>query len=1286
MADKDLMALGFSFDSSGAVTGIAELEKKLGNLESRYDNVSNKFKGGFDFKSAGFADFSALVTSISQNGKAFSGVVSSLKSLAATLPKLSGQKLSPISDDTLAKMQEFNLAGLAASNSLRNIADGGFQAQVTYARNEIKALNADLLTLSKTGRAVKEALAGIPGILNRLSGEKVKVITPEAIESMRKYAAEAKLAAEEIRTLREFTGNLRPVSSGIGEVGEASGKSAGKAKSLGKELLNIATSTSLPMFFRSAAKEAVSFGAELAQIESLTLNFSADKLRTGLLALPSAFGDAKKNANALYHAYSSGVEGSEKELVDFTAQMAKLSQVIRANQTDTVNAVTSAFNAYNLTVKDAGEVSDLFYAIVKRGKAEGNELASSIGQVIPTAATAGVKLNEMGAAITSLTKVMNTRNAITYLNNALVKLIKPTKESRFAAKALGIELGLSAVKAKGFSAVMRELYEKTRGNEDILTLIFPDARGQRAAMQLLNNSWADFQSQLNFFNNKAGITDLAFEKLNQSIEYQLSILPQTFNKIKIAAGDLITSVLTLGGALEPVLRAFNNMGPAGQKVVGALTLMGAVYGLLKAKTFLFTTVQSVEMRHQEVLSALRNKEIAERTAVTKAVTAETAAKTRLVKVGGIGKPGPLYRLETLDTSSRKKAPVSKRQMGFGGGFASGAAGGLDFLTSAWGSAARGLTWKRTLAVLRRNLTSLGKMLGNITGFVVKLFTPLNLMIAGAVTAGVLLMDFLSSKGDTFSEKIQNSRLIMSIGEGIYDFFTGALTEARNLAQHLENLKDAKLRVQEMKNFASDITRSFTVAAKNNDSFVTQYQTLMENYQTSLERFKSADVSKNIADWKKAKKNLEDFGDLKPFNMAEAVKRANEKFGTELEYVNGGIVDKSKDQANSGNATMARIEIEMEKDAFYKRAEMYNDLKKAAEEAQAKIQPAYEAFKKDGESLIAFHSRLRDLYSEIGNVIENQRFSMMKPAEQLKKQQEYIAKYTQELQIAKGNGNAELAVSAVKNILSTYSKMLKTLDSSIKQLKTFASNLADDSMENMIKSFEKPADKIKALNKRAGELWKESGFSWNGGVPKGENKDLEESYSKARKALELDIRATQISIDSKKKLAEAEKSANENTLKLISSMDKFNATSSTAVEALSTEAIQLQSRAYTALPALSSGNSAQMSLQSEQEKQRQLYEKLAALAEAFKKEADSRRGSQEQQRSDLAAKFDEFMTKQQEAAAQQEKKMEELIKGILRDGKQISMRLDTLTESSRKTADNTNRSANAVGQISVVAIG
>lgn len=1280
MADTDLMTLGFGFNSAKANSGISSLEAALGKLEAKHTAIKKSFEEGFNFNSSSFSDFSVIVNSISQNSKNLSNVASSFKSIAATIPKLSGEKLSPISDETVARMQEFSLAGTAAGNSVRQMVGKEFVTQMTVARQEMGKLNSALLHVAKSGRAVREALAGIPGMLNRLSGEKVKVITPEAIESMRQYGNEVRAAATEIKNLQGFTGQIRKSATGVSTFQAASSGAASSVRSLGGELLNIATMSSLPMFFRNAAKEAVSFGAELAQIESITLNFSADKLREGLLALPSAFGDARKNANALYYAYSSGVEGSEKELVDFTAQMAKLSQVIRANQTDTVNAVTSAFNAYNLSVKNAAEVSDVFYGIVKRGKAEGNELASSLGQVIPTAATAGVNLNELGASVTSLTKVMNTRNAITYLNNMLSKLIKPTKESRLEAKKLGIELGLDALQAKGFSGMMQELREKTLGNREALLRIFPDLRGQRAALQLLNKGWGDFQSQLQFFNNKAGITDLAFEKLNHSIEYQLSILPQTFGKIRIAAGEVMTSILTLGGALEPLLRMFNNMSPAGQKVVGALTLMGAVYGLLKAKTALFNAVQGVEVRHQQVLSALRSREVAERTAVTAAVARETAAKSKLAK------------------AQAANALVGRN--GFGGGFAAGRGvkgksmsidGIVKGTLGAVGITSMSRDAIKVIRVFRTSMFALGKTLGVALKAITAVFSGLNLVIAGLAAIAIGFVDYAIAGFD-----VKKTTIVSKVGEWLYDFFTGGLKEAKRLESLLNNIQDAKLKVKHMDSFGSELTAAFIVASKNSESFVTQQQTLEQNYKNALDRLNSSDMSKNYAEWRKAKKNLDEFSKMSAFfDENAAVKRINARTGSDI-YLDPEArrkqkqaydVQKSYFSDRDKKNAAAFVELEKERDAFNKRADRYNELKKAAEEAESKITPALEAFRRNGESFISFFVRQRELFGSIEAAVEAQRFAMMKPAEQMKKQEEYISEYKKTLQTAIANGNAEQALGAVKNVMSTYTKMIQGLERSAKQMKQFAENLANDSMESLLKSFDSPTKKMLLLNQRAYELWQESGFSWTKGIQSGiDNGQLEKSYSNAKKSIELQIRALQIEIDNRKKLADAEKRANENTVKLISSMDRFKATASEAVEAQSIDALKLQSRRYEAIPSISMPISAQAGLQGAQAQEKALYEKMSQLAEIFKQTAQSRQTQAEGQKGIYEQELTAFMAEQNQNAARLEKKIVDEIEKIIKEGKQIQERLGKLAENGEKTAVNTGRSAAAISQISTVTIG
>lgn len=1267
----DIFALGFSVDNKQATRGIVEIANGLFALEGNYNKVKNLFEQGFALRTDGSVNqFSQLVKGMSESSTGIKSLSGAFKSIANILPKLSGENFMPVNSAALDKMTEFSLAGTAAGESIKNIVGREFVSQMALARKEIGKLNSSLLHVAKSGRAAKEALTGIPGMLNKLSGEKIKVISPDAIESMRQYGNEVRAAADEIKNLQGFTGQIRKSSRSVSDFQIASSGATSSVRSLGSELLSIATTSSLPMFFRNAAKEAVNFGAELAQIESLTLNFSADKLRQGLLALPSAFGDARKNANALYYAYSSGVEGTEKDLIDFTSQVSKLSQIIRANQTDTVNAVTTAFNAYNLSVKDAAEVSDLFYAIVKRGRAEGNELATGLGQVIPTAATAGLTLNEMGASITSLTKVMNTRNAITYFNNALSKLIKPTKESRLAAKELGIELGLDALRAKGFSAMMQELREKTLGNQQALLKIFPDLRGQRAALQLLNKGWGDFQNQLAFFEKKAGVADLAFEKLNESIEYQLSILPQTFGKIKIAAGEVMTGILTLGGALEPVLRAFNNMTPAAQRAVGALTLMGAVYGLLKAKTFLFTTVQKSEIRHQQLLAALRGKEIAQRSAVTAAVNAETAAKARLAKMG--------------------------RYFSFG--FNSSKGSSAKNFKSSWGSTIKWSGATTEILSMRKGVFVLGKALGGLVKVITSLFTPLNVLIAGAATAAVFAVDFLSSKGDTFYEKLENTRVISKIADAIYDFFTGAITEAKRLSKFLDDKRDAKLYAQNLRDIAKVVSAPFAIAADNVDSFKTQFETLNQNTKRAFDALNSAKMSDMIREYNKVTGEIERFADIPAkFNLAEAVKRANEKYGSRLPSGEKDLHAVKRGLGVQGglysSEDLRRIDalkyIEEERKIFKEKQKSYDDLRKRAEELSGKITPALEAYRRAGESEVAFWARQKSLILGITGLIEEQRFAMMKPAEQMKKQAEYIANYKKEYEHALQENNGEAASRAMKNILSTYSSMLKKLDYSIKDLKNLAETLGKDSFDALLKSFDTPAQKIKAINERAKTLFGESGVLWSGGkfsIPSLDNEKLESSYAKAKSAIELQIMAVQEDINSKKSLAEAEKQANSKTLELIRSFGKFSSTASEAVDAFSVDAVKLQSRRFAAVPKFEQRQTAQAGLQGAQSKLSELYAKMSQLAESFRQMADSRRQQTESQRNSLNAEFENYMTSVVESSQKAAKEQVKAINELIKQAEKIENKFSKVEESSRRTADNTGKTAKVVGNMNTVMIG
>ena len=185
-------------------------------------------------------------------------------------------------------------------------------------------------------------------------------------------------------SLNAFNQKLNQTSTLAGEVMKNLGLAFGSA--------------SVIAYMKRAAAASMAFNRELYNIKSIAGELDLSKVKKELLELDARLGSAADNAGALYFAYSSGVRGTEEELVRFTGEVGKLSQAIVADQIPTMDAVTSIMNAYGKTASDVTEISDMFFQVVKQGKTTGSSFANTIGSVAGVAANAGVSLDELGAA------------------------------------------------------------------------------------------------------------------------------------------------------------------------------------------------------------------------------------------------------------------------------------------------------------------------------------------------------------------------------------------------------------------------------------------------------------------------------------------------------------------------------------------------------------------------------------------------------------------------------------------------------------------------------------------------------------------------------------------------------------------------------------------------------------------------------------------------------------------------------------------------------------------------
>lgn len=384
-------------------------------------------------------------------------------------------------------------------------------------------------------------------------------------------------------------------------------------------------SASVIAYMKRAAAASMAFNRELYNIKSIASELDLSKVRSELLSLDSRLGSAADNAGALYFAYSSGVRGTEKELVKFTGEVGKLSQAIVADQIPTMDAVTSIMNAYGKTASDVTEISDMFFQVVKQGKTTGSSFANTIGSVAGVAANAGVSLNELGAAAATLTTTMPTERAITSLSALITAFIKPTDEATKVAQKYGIELNAAALKSKGLSGVMAELNSKVGTNTEAIAQIVPSIEGMRAAVALAGGQYKMFADNMEIFEDKAGSSAQAFAAQAQNLDKQIASLPDTFNKISIQVGESAKNILTLNGTLTPLLASFNNMDESTQRLIADLTLLAGGYVTVKGAVAAINTIKTIQLALQAKATAATAADTVATGANTTALNAQNAA-------------------------------------------------------------------------------------------------------------------------------------------------------------------------------------------------------------------------------------------------------------------------------------------------------------------------------------------------------------------------------------------------------------------------------------------------------------------------------------------------------------------------------------------------------------------------------------------------------------------------------------------------------------------------------------
>ena len=381
----------------------------------------------------------------------------------------------------------------------------------------------------KAGRKVEES-----GKKGRKAGEDNKKSGEETEKSGNKWVEFGK-KVEAAGT--KVTGVGKKISSAGGEVVKL-GKKFAPVSAAATGALTVVTKTSSD-FQNGMAKMSTLFDTSQVSIQKLSKEFLNLSNETGK--------GATELTEAGYQALSASVP--VEKLGSFIRTSANMAKVGFTDTATAVDLLSTAVNAYGLEADQADNIANKLVNTQNLGKTSVNELSSSMGKVIPTAAGMNVNLDQLCTMYTLMTKQgIATAESTTYMNSMLNELGDS-----------GTDVGeiLKEKTGKSFQELMKDgmsvgdALKLIKQSSDETGTAFNELwSSQEAGKALLNDSAGDFNETMG---SMANVTDLVSQGL-EKMDTPSAKVSKSLNRIKNSGIELGAVLLT---TVTPYIELFS---------------------------------------------------------------------------------------------------------------------------------------------------------------------------------------------------------------------------------------------------------------------------------------------------------------------------------------------------------------------------------------------------------------------------------------------------------------------------------------------------------------------------------------------------------------------------------------------------------------------------------------------------------------------------------------------------------------------------------------------------------
>lgn len=448
-------------------------------------------------------------------------------------------------DEISSKFNEMTQSGERALEAFENTgtaADGALSKVSRTAAQTAKSTDAAADSVDDLSSAIGDyekatgQAANSTGILSEKTTETEKNLD-EAAEAARK-------ASDEVEKFGDKSE----------ETGKQSEESSKKSRDGIKELQGVlasagiaATLNEIKNGFFDCSEAAAQFETSTAMVATIadTSQKSLSSISKEVRSYSNETGEAASDmAEATYQAISASVNTADAAA--FAGTATKLAVGGFTSATTAVDVLTTAINSYGLAASDATQLSDYLITTQNLGKTSVDQLAQSVGKVIPLASAYNVQMDNLSSAYAVLTaNGIATAESGTYLKSMLSELGDTGSDvSEVLLNSTGKTFAQLMEQGYSLGDVMSMLGDAVDGDSTAFNALWSSTEAGIGALSLFNAGADKYNSVLDSMRTSAGATEKAYSTMADTTDKSKQRMENAFNNLKISVGDVLNPALT----------------------------------------------------------------------------------------------------------------------------------------------------------------------------------------------------------------------------------------------------------------------------------------------------------------------------------------------------------------------------------------------------------------------------------------------------------------------------------------------------------------------------------------------------------------------------------------------------------------------------------------------------------------------------------------------------------------------------------------------------------------------